>query len=182
MPACHQCRADTSSPRAGRCSICGAAEAKFCATCALWELGPLPAPSGLPEKFRGYDKPHVPVKTCPLQQEERAKSVTSLSAACALLKKQQQEDKQVYGGKKFKEALDDALAVFDEIYAASGLTRETMHALISAQLSAREAVLRHEEERDAPIKGSEGKTAAWRTYHGPRRLPKEIRERLVQHG
>lgn len=41
MPKCHSCGTDaTSNTRVGDCSLCFKTDVTFCATCAMWELGP----------------------------------------------------------------------------------------------------------------------------------------------
>lgn len=163
MPVCHQCGVDTGAPRTGLCSICKADDQPFCATCALWELGPLPAPAGLPERMRRHEAPLVPVKTCPLKQQLRATQVDHLAQACVLLTQQRAANATLYPGKTFNAALDDALAVYDEIYDASGLPRPMMRALITAHLSAQEVALRHRREQDAVVDRRESAIARWQT-------------------
>lgn len=163
MPACHQCGAPAQAPRRGPCGICKAVEQSFCARCALWELGPLPAPAGLPPAFRAHEAPLVPVKECPLQRQAREEAVELLADDCALLTQQRASNATLYGTKTFNEALDDALALYDEVYAASGLDRAMMRALITAQISAHEVTLRHRRAQDAVVEGRETAIERWRT-------------------
>ena len=163
MPACHQCGTPAEAPRLGPCGTCKADGQPFCARCALWELGPLPAPAGLPEAFRVHDAPLVPVKACPLLRAVRDEAVVALANDCALLTQQRSTNANLYGAESFNEALDDALALYDEVYAASGLDRAMMRALIAAQISAHEVTVRHRRAQDAIVEAREGAIERWRT-------------------
>ncbi len=148
MPACHQCGGQTNAPRNGACSICRAAGQDFCATCALWELGPLSAPAGLPRGMRPDPDQLTPVRNCPLRRELRDKNLRRLANECELLTWQRTENPNLYPGKTFNEALNDALAVYDEVYGTSGLDRRMMRALITVHLSAQEVAVRHRVQQD----------------------------------
>ena len=111
MPPCHQCGTPTDAPRNGPCSICKLDAQGFCATCALWELGPLPAPAGLPRSFRVHDAPLVPVKPCPLQRGRRDLSVDRLARDCALLT-QQREARGLAGAGRQRSVAQAAAAAF----------------------------------------------------------------------
>ena len=163
MTPCHQCGTPTDAPRNGPCTICKLDAQGFCATCALWELGPLPAPAGLPSTFRVHDAPLVPVKACPLQRGRRNLSVDRLARDCALLTEQRTTNANLYPGKTFTEALDDALAVYDEVYGGSGLDCAMMRALITAMISAHEVAVRHRRAQDDATEAVELRVAPWKS-------------------
>ena len=77
MPKCHTCRTDaTSDTRQGECSICYKDDATFCATCAVWELGPVDSDNDF---FPGLTK-EKKKKSIRVQRQESTTSDHSTSS------------------------------------------------------------------------------------------------------
>jgi hypothetical protein len=157
MP-CHQCGGAADAGREGACTICRADARTFCPACAYWELGPVPAATGLRAAMRAYPQPVTPVKTCPLRTAERAQVQTEFTNRCALLA-DQLASSQLWG-QAFSEVLDSARALYDQFYSTVGYDNTMMHALISVQFSAQAHVLKHRLVRDAQMEEYEDARSA----------------------
>src|SRR3954451_7636752 len=122
---CHQCHAKAGS-RKGPCRVCYSKKVAYCATCAMWELGPL----------EGTSDPFAPVQTptvLNVQRQARTKSDRDVSThdrpvwTCkAMLRKMGKvcpffadqltnADATLYG-KSFKTYVCKALKTFERLY------------------------------------------------------------------
>ena len=160
MPKCHQCDKNIKlDARSGLCSICCSSAAKFCTTCAMWELGPRDTDLiSLPDALE-----KAPVRTLEVQRQKADKPVEDLSTVddevltchqvyeklaniCPLIKEQSNNDKATLYKTQFKKKdisegyVCRTLATFDQLYEECCHDKLLIKILLTFHLSTQERV------------------------------------------
>src|SRR5690554_4965184 len=168
MANCHQCNQRlVANTRTGDCSICFGAGVTFCATCAMWELGPRPPTTNLFVALATNPAPlHVSVqRQLSESSDDSVASVAQLpldcdaffptiSDACPYIKAQLDElvadpgPTAVDGtprpatlyGQSFKSYACEVLDKFRALYPACKYDRVALQVLLIMHLSSQERV------------------------------------------
>ena len=152
MPNCHQCDADTGvNGRSGQCKVCYSKGVDFCATCAMWELGPVDADLRLARALRRAKK-KLKVQR---QDKDKPKSAqnkvgdeplacdlffATMETVCPFFEDQLTNAKATLYTKQFKVYTCDVLDKFRDLYKTCKYDRLALQVLIAMYLSSQERV------------------------------------------
>jgi hypothetical protein len=154
MAKCHQCKAkNPKKSRTGDCKICFAKKVTFCATCAMWELGPLSTTDEPIDELTKEPKKKKKVNALRLGSD-RSDTVVSvdepafdckvflkaMGQACAYIEDQRTNKKATLYGKPFATYVCNALTTFHKLYAKCKYDRDALSVMILMHLSSQERI------------------------------------------
>jgi hypothetical protein len=154
MPACHQCNQDIGAhSRTGDCSICFASDVTFCATCAMWELGPQATDDDIFDDLRTAPvSVEIDVQRQHSEESDDSTStvaelpldckafLATLAEVCPYIKGQlRNHDAKLYG-KRFKTYACEVLDKFRALYPTCKYDRLALQVLLIMHLSSQERV------------------------------------------